>query len=399
MPFRKLLVLFLLFRALDSLVLFLAPNFIPYLGFFPYAETLKDYHLPRFLSSLAYFDGVHYLLIAKNGYSQYEQAFFPLYPILIRYLTPVFFNNHLLTGLIISNFFSFLGLFVFTKYVKDLFPYVKNKNSIPFWSVVFLLTFPTSFFFGALYTEGLFFFLVVTFLYWFQKKHYLSASLFGFLASTTRLIGLFLLIHPLIEPVRLRKRPDIKKKLSSIRVLSITHYRLLIALVSPLAGLFAYCFYLLKTTGDPFYFFSSQPIFGANRSTTIILLPQVFYRYIKIFLTAAWNFQYFISLFEFLLFSAVFAVLIYNLVDILRNPHPEKGTQHFALSIFSLANLLIPTLTGTLSSIPRYALLSLSFFITLARIPHRSVRILIAILFFILHIVLLGLFSQGYFVS
>lgn len=399
MPFRTLLLLFLLFRAIDFIVLYFAPNFIPYLGFFPYGETLKDYRLPHFLSSLAYFDGVHYLLIAKNGYSQYEQAFFPLYPILIRYLTPVFFNNHLLTGLIISNLFFFLGLLVFLKYVKGLFPDAKNQNSISLWSAIFLIAFPTSFFFGALYTEGLFFFLVVTFLFWFRRKRYLHASLFGFLASVTRLIGLFLLIPPLIEPVQLRKLPNIKKKLSSIRLLFITHYRLLIALLSPLIGLLTYSLYLLKTTGDPFYFFTSQPIFGAHRSTNIILLPQVFYRYIKIFFTATWNFQYFISLFEFFIFIAVFTVLVYDLFTILRNPHPQKGTQHFALSVFSLANLLIPTFTGTLSSIPRYALLSLSFFITLARIPQRTIKVFIAILFLILHIVLLGFFSQGYFVS
>lgn len=96
-------------------------KFIPYLGFFPYKELLEDYHLPSFISSFANFDGVHYLILAKQGYSQYEHAFFPLYPLLIKLLTPIFFGNALLTGLIISNVSFLLGLIIFYKYLRMVF--------------------------------------------------------------------------------------------------------------------------------------------------------------------------------------------------------------------------------------------------------------------------------------
>ncbi|MGB9883259.1 MAG: hypothetical protein ACPLRN_01960, partial [Microgenomates group bacterium] len=112
--------LFLLWRIVDFLIIFLASKFIPYLGFFPYKETLNQYQLPFWLSKLANFDGVHYLLIAKNGYSQWEQAFFPLYPILIKIIN-IFINNYLLTGLLVSNISFLVGLYFLKKtFEKDL---------------------------------------------------------------------------------------------------------------------------------------------------------------------------------------------------------------------------------------------------------------------------------------
>src|SRR3990172_6131345 len=118
MRFRKIAVLFLSFLLVNFLIVYLAQYFIAYLGFFPYKEIAAQYNLPKFLTTFANFDGAHYLLIAKNGYSQYQQAFFPLYPLLIRWLSPFFLNNHLLTALIISNISFLLGLYFFSKYLK-----------------------------------------------------------------------------------------------------------------------------------------------------------------------------------------------------------------------------------------------------------------------------------------
>ena len=73
--------------------------------------NLPGFNLPNWIFALANFDGLHYIFIARDGYVQYEQAFFPLYPLSIKFLTPLFFNNQLLTGLLISNVSFFLGLF------------------------------------------------------------------------------------------------------------------------------------------------------------------------------------------------------------------------------------------------------------------------------------------------
>jgi hypothetical protein len=153
--------------------------------------------------------------------------------------------------------------------------------------------------------------------------------------------------------------------------------------------------YLLKTTGDPLLFLNSQKVFGANRSTTIIFLPQVYFRYLKIFFTASFNFQYFVAVLEFFIFNLVFLVLIFDFLNALK----KKNQNLLALNLFSVANLILPTLTGTFSSITRYSLLSLSFFLFLSRIKSKSVKITLGFLFLILHLVLFGFYLQGYFIG
>src|SRR3989338_1725932 len=183
MNFLLILLLFLVWRSFDFLIIFFSQKIIPYLGFFPYKDQLPGFNLPHWLSSLANFDGLHYIFIARDGYVQYEQAFFPLYPLTIKFLAPLFSNNQLLTGLIISNVSFFFGLIVFYKYL--------NKgviNHAP-TTILLLLAFPTSFFFGAVYTEGLFFLLLISVLYFLKKEKYLFAGLFAFFASLTRLVG------------------------------------------------------------------------------------------------------------------------------------------------------------------------------------------------------------------
>ncbi|MBI2641942.1 hypothetical protein HYW87_05150, partial [Candidatus Roizmanbacteria bacterium] len=168
-----------------------------------------------------------------------------------------------------------------------------------------------------------------------------------------------------------------------------------------LLGLFFYSLYLFKTTGDPLFFLNSQWAFGANRASSLILLPQVYFRYFKIFLTANWNFQYFIALLEFVTFSFVFIVLLYDLNKTWQEKLRTKaGTyERLGLTLFSLINLILPTFTGTFSSIPRYALFSLSFFLVLSKNKNNLIRIVLLLIFFLFHILTLGFFAQGYFVS
>src|SRR4030042_2473530 len=112
-----------IFFYLSSLVIniltsIFSPYFISYYGHFSHPKTLLFYsNLPHWIVSKANFDGIFYLRIAQNGYSQFEQAFFPLYPFLIKSLSPIFANNLLITGLIISNACFVVGLFFFNKYL------------------------------------------------------------------------------------------------------------------------------------------------------------------------------------------------------------------------------------------------------------------------------------------
>jgi hypothetical protein len=98
---------------------------------------------------------------------------------------------------------------------------------------------------------------------------------------------------------------------------------------------------------------------------------------------------------EFFIFNLVFLVLILDLIWVLK----KKNQNLLALNLFSVANLILPTLTGTFSSITRYSLLSFSFFLFLSRIKSKSVKITLGFLFLILHLVLFGFYLQGYFIG
>ncbi len=401
-----LLVLALLvWRLFDFLVALFAPRFIPYLGFFAYPGDIKNFQLPPWVYSFANFDGAYYIRIAKMGYHQYEQAFFPLYPLLIKLMSPFFANNHLVTGLLISNIAFLSGLLLLNKLLREsekatferpkevrrnehAFGAQKVASSFP-WILLFLLTFPTSFFFASLYTEGLFFLFVILTFFFLRKKQFFYAALIAFLAALTRLSGALLIVPLFIYVLRNTKHVTCNKTCYMLRA---TCY-----VLSPLLGLSLYCLHLLKTTGDPFFFFSSQPIFGANRTTHLVLFPQVIFRYLKIFLTANHNFQYYVSLFEFSIFLLVFLVLAYELWSLFKKKKPDSF--RLSLNLFSLANLLLPALTGTFSSIPRYALLSLSFFLILAELKNYYLKSFIAGLFMIAHTVVLAFFIQGYFIG
>jgi len=376
-----ILLFFSAWRIIDLIIAYIAKIFDTYNESFPYRFQL--YHqnpfIPKFLIQFANYDGSHYLHIAHNGYTLFEQAFFPLFPLIIHLLAPLFGEQYFLTGIIITNICFLLGLYFFKKYLENV---GKNQNTIV-WTILFLLTFPTSFFFGAVYTEGLFFLLVTGSLYFAWKKNYWLTALFSFLAALTRLMGIFLII-PIFATIVLEQR---EKKLFPV-------------VLSPLLGLCGYAFYLYKTVHNPMYFYYALEGFHTGRSIHhIILLPQIYYRYISIFLKASPTFIYFVALLEFVVFNLFFCILIYDLWILWKNKNISARISFIGLNIFSFVNLILPTFTGTLTSLPRYSLLSLSFFLRIAEINNLIIRITFLIIFALFHILLLSLFIQGYFIS
>ncbi|NTU72655.1 hypothetical protein HGB07_00560 [Candidatus Roizmanbacteria bacterium] len=383
-------LLTLLVLRLGEVVLYpVFTTLIPYAGFFPYHDHLPLLHVPAFVYSWASFDGIHYLNIARFGYDQYEQAFFPLYPIVIHLFT-YFTHNALIASLIVSNLSFFAGLIIFAKFLQRV---IHREQSS--WTIFFLLSFPTAFFFSATYTEGFFFLLVSGTLYLLKTKRYFLAALLTIFASATRLIGVFLIIPFAFE---LFYSPGLfrghKITVSWKKIL------LLLPLVfSPFLGLIAYMTYLQFSTGDSLLFFHAQSMFGAHRATHLILLPQVWYRYVKIFMTAAHNFQFWISLLEFTFFNGMFALLIMDFIVWIKKTRSPQFATRISLNLFSLANLILPTLTGTFSSIPRYVLFSLSAILVLGEIKSRALKIILLATFTLAQVLLLGLFLQGYFIS
>ncbi len=213
---------------------------------------------------------------------------------------------------------------------------------------------------------------------------FLPAALLALVASATRLVGVFLWPLLLIELYQSNK--------SSVRN-TLKDPRSVLMLLPPL-GLLSFMRFQFFHTGSWITFITSQPSFGANRVVNkLILLHQVFYRYFKM-LTSLHPFSdpiYFTVLLE-LIVTIIFLGLVY---------HSFKKTR-LSYAVFATLSLLVPTLTGTLSSIPKYILTIFPAFIVLAiffnKWPKKYQNIYIAISV-ILSIISVALYTRGYFIA
>lgn len=328
----------------------------------------QNYFVSPLTWSWANFDGVHYLGIASFGYRQFEQAFFPLYPLLIRILGAFSGIDYVKLGILLSNLSFFLAIVILYSLIKLDYP----KNA--FWIIAFLLFFPTSFYFASVYTESLFLFLAIGSFYAARKRLWWLAGFCGALASATRIVGVFLLPALAVEYF-LTSRSDKRSFL----------WLLLIPL-----GLILYMYWLNNNYGDPFYFFHAQASFGAGRSSSgLILLPQVVFRYLKIFITADFNYQYLISVVEFISSIGALFLLIYGIKKI-----------RWSYWVFAALAYLTPTLTGTFLSMPRFVLTIFPLFFLLPYyLGNNKVRTIWLTISIVLLFIATMLFTRGYWIA
>lgn len=328
---------------------------------FPYYNSLLSY-TNKEQAIWGHFDGAHYLKLASAGYiDSGTQAFFPVYPLMISSLSQlgvsVFWAGRLISALALVG--SLVAIFY-------LFP--KHAYLI----IVVTLLFPTSLFLNSIYTESLFLFESLIFFILLKEKKYFGAAIIAGFASGTRLVGSLLALSLLLE-----LWPRIRSQKILVLLFPLS-----------LSGLFGYMYFLYHRFGDPLSFIHVQSMFGVNRSGgEVILLPQVIYRYLKIIFTVWPNsLLYFRALGELLTFFALSYALI------------KRWSQlPLSHSLYLLGSLLLPTLSGTLSSLPRYVLVLLPFLV-----PPVKIKWPIIILLFISSLllgVLLSLFVSGQFVS
>lgn len=329
------------------------------------------------LSPWANFDGLHYLTIASNGYTN-NYGFFPLYPTLIAFFSfllganQIFDSSYFFSGFIISNICFFLALVILYKLVS--FDYPEKQRKIIILSV---LSFPTSFFFGSIYSESLFLLLLLLSFYFARKKQWLTASFFGTLLTLTRLVGICILPALLYEFYKTPEK-SLKKFLKS--GIWITPF-----------GLIGYSIYNYIKQGDFLYFIQAQGNFLNNRSVNgIVLFPQTIYRYIKIlFTTSNSYFEWYIALLELLGFLLAISLLVLA----------WKKKVRISYIIFSLSALLIPASTGTFTGIPRYILVAFPIYIVFGLIKNKFVKFACILFSSALLFILTILFIRGYYIS
>ncbi len=345
------------------------------------AGNLSGYLKHPFLWAWANFDGEHYLSIAYQGYQPLTYFYFPAYPLTIYFVAILLggsFKALVASGLLISNISFFVALIGLWKLIK-----LDYKKDIARLAILLLLIFPTSFYFGSIYTESLFLALVVWSFYFARKGKWIMAGLLGAVLTATRVVGLALIPALLIEAYLQRRE---NKKLNLFPVA--------IGILLSTLGIFAYMFYLNIATGDPLEFFHNVSIFGQQRSSGLVILPQVFYRYFFKVLPSI-NYSYFPVVFVTYL-EIVTAVVFLGLT--IASFFKLRLSYVFYLAI----GYIIPTLSGSFSSFHRYVLILFPAFILSAIWLAKRKKWIKAIIFAILILGLLiatSLFTRGFWVA
>ena len=289
----------------------------------------------------ARWDSFWHLDIAQNGYffkgieKLSNIVFFPLYPFLIRVTSFLTNGNFILAGWILSVIFLLLALFYFFKIVKEFHPEIN-----PHLPIILLLIFPTAFFLNAIYTESIFLFFSLATFYYGLKKNFLSAGIFGFFASLTRVTGILLFI-PLIWEYF---------KSYNFKFKSILNLKILPIFLIPLGTISFFLYHYLKF-GNFFLFFEVEKNWG------------------RAFTLQKGHFDFFsnpaVVNFVIDVLSVIFILLvIYFVFKILRTSY----------GLYMLATVAIVLSTGTLMSIGRYILVLFPIYILGASIKNQYLQ-------------------------
>jgi Gpi18-like mannosyltransferase len=158
----------------------------------------------------------HSLSIPTLAYSQW--AFFPIYPMVMKYsaivFTPFMSTTYslMLSGFLISNVAFFVSVYFFYKLTQKLF-----KNQVALASTVFYVFCGGTIFMSSIFTEALFMAFMLGSFYFLEENKLHYAMILGIFASLTRADG-FLICIPFAVAAILRFKEN--KKQSFILFLS-----------------------------------------------------------------------------------------------------------------------------------------------------------------------------------
>jgi hypothetical protein len=214
----------------------LGEGYLPWLGLSPYG-------IPGLW---ARWDSGYYLTLAQQGYAEFPEAmgFFPLYPILVAGLSRITGLSAAVSGMLISQLAYLAAILIFYKLARQ----IRDDHEYAMSSVLYMVLFPSSFFFFAVYAESLSlaFSVLAVYLALRTRPRYVQAGLAAGIASAARPVGWLLNIVPVTEFIR---RRDFT--LSSLLALAA-------GLALSVSGIALFVWYLYSITGTFTAVFQAQ---------------------------------------------------------------------------------------------------------------------------------------------
>jgi len=207
------------------------------------------------LDWLKQWDSGWYLGIAQNGYRyvpgrQCNVVFFPLYPILMRWLAFGGVIDYRLVGYLISNGSLFLAVVALWKLAVIEMPDESSARRV----VQLVLFNPVTVFYSSIYSESLYLLCLVSTLYLARVERWLLAAVCAYATGLSRVVGLLLVI-PLICEYVLQNRRDWTWR-------NPKAWRALACIAAPGLGFLTYVGYLDRTFGEPLAFIKAEVAWG-----------------------------------------------------------------------------------------------------------------------------------------
>jgi hypothetical protein len=308
--------------------------------------TLADTNLLDALRPLSMRgDAGWYLHIAHRGYERiafertlpHNWAFFPLFPLLWRaaaFLT----GGFMLTGIVLTNIFLFLALFVVHRTALAYGLQTASADR----AVLYTAAFPTSYFFSLPMAESLFLLLAAGTFLSAKRGRWLLAAVLAALAASTRFSGLLLL--PALWILQWQADGSIKPSRKTLTLAIVP------------VGLLAFMAYLYSITGNAFAFAAIEPAWG--RRLQFFLLTLWEYLHEPLELSYKWNFKF---------FNFVIALLAFVCGCVL------VKRRQWALGLYVIGCVILPLSSGTLQSMARYMMVVFPIFFVLGEAGRSAV--------------------------
>lgn len=289
----------------------------------------------------ARWDSGWYSSIVTDGYNIQDNsfsntAFFPLYPLLWKIFWAMTGLPRLITGVLISNITALTSVLVFYRWVQLKYNAITAQKSLSLW-----LVFPTSLFLISAYSESTFILLLALILLAAFKKKWLLASLLAALISATRPVGIVL--WPWLLYCYWRQRDSAEEKINPW------------LLFIPPLGLMIFSLHLWQVTGDPLAWLHQQSLFQRTYQNPLELTVN----YIYLLFVGGKYWLIHVGEVCSLIFSGWLLIRLFR--------------QDLSLALLALALLMPSLFTGILTSFPRFILVVLPLFLTLAKVNNKYV--------------------------
>lgn len=187
-----------------------------------------------------------YLSLAENWYTLDNRKYLvltPVYPLLIRLLSPVFLGNAALAGVVISNL-ALIG----SGWALYLLVQEKQGQVIARRAVQLLMFCPLSVFFSVPYAESLFFFLTLLSVLLARRQQFAAAVCVGILAAGTRMAGVLTVVPVYLEILKYERSLHLWPRHKRRCVLRLAGGTLLAAMIG--LGLAGYLLVNRQVTGS-----------------------------------------------------------------------------------------------------------------------------------------------------